>query len=114
MIAKIAILVQNVTIIEVLQIWKPKKKNIDIDKAASWFGDYLTELRDSVNWFYGSSKMKSGKDRFMEAMKKQYMKTVIIKCRDLMVGDWVANRNGSPMQLVAVNEDNAYAYEGNV
>lgn len=46
------------------------QKTIDIDKAASWFGDYLTELRDSVNWFYGSSKMKSGKDRFMEAMKK--------------------------------------------
>ena len=47
-----------------------EQKNIDIDKAASWFGDYLTELRDSVNWFYGSSKMKSGKDRFVEAMKK--------------------------------------------
>ena len=41
-----------------------------IKEAASWFGDYLTELRDSVNWFYGSSKMKSGKDRFMEAMNK--------------------------------------------
>lgn len=41
-----------------------------IKEAASWFGDYLTELRDSVNWFYGSSKTKSGKDRFMEAMEK--------------------------------------------
>ena len=41
-----------------------------IKEAASWFGDYLTELRDSVNWFYGSSKMKSGKDRFTEAMNK--------------------------------------------
>ena len=41
-----------------------------IKEAASWFGDYLTELRDSVNWFYGSSKMKSGQDRFMEAMEK--------------------------------------------
>lgn len=41
-----------------------------IKEAASWFGDYLTELRDSVNWFYGSSKMKSGKDRFIEAMNK--------------------------------------------
>lgn len=41
-----------------------------IEEACDWFGDYLTELRDSVNWFYGSSKMKSGKDRFMEAMKK--------------------------------------------
>ena len=30
-----------------------------------------------------------------------------------MVGDWVANRNGSPMQIVAVDEDNAYACKGN-
>ena len=30
-----------------------------------------------------------------------------------MVGDWVVNRNGSPMQIVAVDEDNAYACEGN-
>ena len=41
------------------------------------------------------------------------MKTVTIKCRDLMVGDYIANRNGSPMQIVAVDEDNAYACEGN-
>ena len=41
-----------------------------IEEAKVWFGDYLTELRDSVNWFYGSSKMKSGQDRFMEAMNK--------------------------------------------
>ena len=42
------------------------------------------------------------------------MKTETIRCRDLMVGDWVANRNGSPMQIVAVDEDNAYAtFEGN-
>ena len=30
-----------------------------------------------------------------------------------MVRDWVANRNGSPMQIVAVDEDNAYACESN-
>ena len=30
-----------------------------------------------------------------------------------MVRDWVANRNGSPVQIVAVDEDNAYACEGN-
>lgn len=41
------------------------------------------------------------------------MYTETIRCRDLMVGDWVANRNGSPMQIVAVDEDNAYACEGN-
>ena len=42
-----------------------------IKEANDWFSNYLTiELRDSVNWFYGSSKIKSGQDRFIEAMKK--------------------------------------------
>ena len=41
------------------------------------------------------------------------METVKIRCKDLMVGDWVANRNGSPMQIVALDEDNAYAWTGN-
>ena len=41
------------------------------------------------------------------------METITIKCRDLMVGDWVVNQNGSLMQIVAVDEDNAYACEGN-
>ena len=41
------------------------------------------------------------------------MNTETIRCRDLMVGDYIANRNGSPMQIVAVDEDNAYACEGN-
>ena len=42
-----------------------------IKEANDWFSNYLTiELRDSVNWFYGSSNMKSGQDRFIEAMEK--------------------------------------------
>lgn len=41
------------------------------------------------------------------------METLKIRCRDFVVGDWVANRNGFPMQIVAVDEDNAYACEGN-
>ena len=41
------------------------------------------------------------------------METVKIRCKDLMVGDYIANRNGSPMQIVAVDEDNAYAWTGN-
>ena len=41
------------------------------------------------------------------------METVKIRCKDLMVGDYIANRNGSPMQIVAVDEDNAYACAGN-
>ena len=41
------------------------------------------------------------------------METVKIRCKDIMVGDYIANRNGSPMQIVAVDEDNAYACAGN-
>ena len=41
------------------------------------------------------------------------METVKIRCRDLIVGDWIFNQNGFPMQIVAVDEDNAYACEGN-
>lgn len=41
------------------------------------------------------------------------METLKIRCKSLCVGDWIANRNGSPMQIVAVDEDNAYACEGN-
>ena len=41
------------------------------------------------------------------------MKEITINCRDLMVGDYIANRNGFPMQIVAVDEDNAYAWTGN-
>ena len=42
------------------------------------------------------------------------MNVAKIKCRDLMVGDWITNRNGLPMQITNVGEDYAYAtFEGN-
>ena len=42
------------------------------------------------------------------------MNAVKIKCRNLMVGDWITNRNGFPMQITNVGEDYAYAtFEGN-
>ena len=42
------------------------------------------------------------------------MNAVTIKCRDLMVGDWITNRNGFPMQITNVGEGYAYAtFEGN-
>lgn len=37
-----------------------------------------------------------------------------MKCHDLMVWDWITNRNGFPMQITNVGEDYAYAtFEGN-
>ena len=41
------------------------------------------------------------------------MDAVKIKCSDLMVGDWIANRNRFPMQITNVGEDYVYAtFEG--
>lgn len=37
-----------------------------------------------------------------------------MKCQELMVGDWITNRNGFPMQITNVGEDYVYAtFEGN-
>ena len=45
---------------------------------------------------------------------KSNMNTVTVKCRDLMVGDWITNRNGFPMQITNVGDDYAYAtFKGN-
>ena len=42
------------------------------------------------------------------------MNVAKFKCRDLMVGDWITNRNGFPMQITNVGEDYVYAtFEGN-
>ena len=42
------------------------------------------------------------------------MNAAKIKCRDLMVGDWITNRNGFPMQITNVGEGYTYAtFEGN-
>ena len=50
--------------------------------------------------------------------KKQYggtdMNAAKIKCRDLMVGDWIADNNGFQWQITTVGDDYAYAtFEGN-
>ena len=42
------------------------------------------------------------------------MKAAKIRCRDLMVGDWIADNNGFQWQITNVGEDYAYAtWEGN-
>ena len=37
------------------------------------------------------------------------METTTIKCRDLMVGDWIADKNGFQWQIIGVGDDYAYA-----
>ena len=42
------------------------------------------------------------------------MKTETIRCRDLMVGDWICDEHGFSMQITVVGNDYAYAtFEGN-
>lgn len=42
------------------------------------------------------------------------MKTETIRCRDLMIGDWIADNNGFQWQITVVGDDYAYAtFEGN-
>ena len=42
------------------------------------------------------------------------MNAAKIKCRDLMVGDWIADNNGFRWQIIGVGDDYAYAtFEGN-
>ena len=42
------------------------------------------------------------------------MKTVTIRCRDLMVGDWCCDKHGFPMRVTNVGDDYAYTtFEGN-
>ena len=42
------------------------------------------------------------------------MKTEIIRCRALMVGDWCCDKHGFAMQITNVGDDYAYAtFEGN-
>ena len=42
------------------------------------------------------------------------MDALTIKCRDLMVGDWIADNNGFKWQITVVGDDYAYAtFEGN-
>ena len=51
-------------------------------------------------------------DSYMENLRD--MDTVTIKCRDLMVGDWVAIPHGFAMQITDLGEDYAYAnWDGN-
>lgn len=42
------------------------------------------------------------------------MKTETIRCRDLMVGDWITDNHGFQWQITNVGDDYAYAtFEGN-
>ena len=39
---------------------------------------------------------------------------IVMKCKELQIGDWIQDENGNPMQIIGVGDDYAYAtFEGN-
>ena len=90
-------------------IAKAKKswEGVDVDS-------YMSGLRDdSFDKEVAENLSKEVASYITEQMKSN-MDKATIKCRDLMVGDWITNRNGFPMQITTVGDDYAYAtFEGN-
>ena len=90
-------------------IAKAKKswEGVDVER-------YMSDLRDdSFDKEFAENLSKEVASYITEQMKSN-MDKAKIKCRDLMVGDCITNRNGFPMQITNVGEDYAYAtWEGN-
>ena len=90
-------------------IAKAKKfwEGVDVER-------YMSDLRDdSFDKEVAENLSKEVASYITEQMKSN-MDKAKIKCRDLMVGDWITNRNGFPMQITNVGDDYAYAtFEGN-
>lgn len=84
----------------------------------SWDGvdveSYMSDLRDdSFDKEVSENLSKEVASYIIEQMKSN-MDKATIKCRALMVGDWVSIPHGFAMQIVDVGEDYAYAtWEGN-
>ena len=47
-----------------------EQKEIDINKACEWFGNYLMEIGYPDDWLRDSPNMESGKERFRKAMEE--------------------------------------------
>ena len=90
-------------------IAKAKKswEGVDVDS-------FMSNLRDDLIDKEVAEKLSKEVTSHIIEQIKYNMDAVTIKCRDLMVGDWITNRNGFPMQITNVGEDYAYAtFEGN-
>lgn len=92
--------------------------NLIAKAKKSWEGvdveSYMSDLRDDTFDKEVSENLSKEVASYIKEQMKSNMDKAIIKCRDLMVGDWITNRNGFPMQITNVGEDYAYAtWEGN-
>ena len=90
-------------------IAKAKKswEGVDVER-------YMSDLRDDSFDKEVAENLSKEVASYITEQIKSNMDKVTIKCQDLMVGDWITNRNGFPMQITNVGEDYAYAtWEGN-
>ena len=92
--------------------------NLIAKAKKSWEGvdadSYMSDLRDDTFDKEVSENLSKEVASYIIEQMKSNMDKATIKCRALMVGDWITNRNGFPMQITNVGEDYAYAtFEGN-
>lgn len=84
----------------------------------SWEGidvnNYMNNLKDNSIDKEAAEELSKKVTSYIIEQIKFNMNIVTVKCRDLMVRDWITNRNGFPMQITNVGEDYVYAtFEGN-
>ena len=84
-------------------IAKAKKswEGVDVDS-------FISELRDDLTDKEVAEKLSKEVTSHIIEQIKSNMNTITVKCRDLMVGDWITNEHGLPAQII--NVDNLCAY----
>ena len=90
-------------------IAKAKKswEGVDVER-------YMSDLRDDSFDKEAAENLSKEVASYITEQMKSNMDKVTIKCRALMVGDWITDIHGFPMQITNVGEDYAYAtWEGN-
>ena len=78
----------------------------------SWEGvdveSFMSELRDDLSDKEVVENLSKEVTSHIIEQIKSNMNTITVKCRDLMVGDWVTNEHGLPAQII--NVDNLCAF----
>ena len=84
-------------------IKKAKKswEGVDVDS-------FMSELRDDLSDKEVAENLSKEVTSHIIEQIKSNMNTITVKCRDLMVGDWVTNEHGLPAQII--NVDNLCAF----
>ena len=88
-------------------IAKAKKswEGVDVDS-------YMNNLRDDSFDKEVAEKLSKKVTSYITEQIKSNIDAVTIKCRDLMVGDWVTNEHGFPSQIISVSNACAYTIFG--